>query len=91
MQAASSFGKPNLRNSRGSSAPLDFSDAVDRRSDQVFYQSIPNLSGISCDFQYIYPVVTRLESPFHPQTIDNLQLDISCDGSAMAEFYPVQN
>jgi hypothetical protein len=91
MQEVSSFGKPDLRNSRGSSAPLDFSDAVDKRSDQVFYQSIPELSGISCGFQYIYPVVTRLASPFHPQTIDSLELDISCHGSAMAEFYPVQN
>lgn len=60
------------------------------RGDQTLSQAYYDIGSLSCSVQYVYPVSKKLNQPFEPKESENLQLELSCGGVAMAEFFPVK-
>ncbi len=72
--------------------PVDnFVHKEEYRGDQIIDQHFDPIAGLSCGAQYIYPVLERLDQSFKPLHPENLQIDISCGGPAIAEHYPVKD
>lgn len=60
------------------------------RGDQSISQPYINIDELSCSVQYKYPALKVLEQPLGLNSPENLQLELSCGGPAMAEYYPIK-
>lgn len=69
---------------------IQFSLYAGRGSSQAFSQSIPAQESLNCSVQYSYPVVPLFDKLFPDVSGENVQIYLSCGGSAMAEYYPVK-
>jgi hypothetical protein len=63
-----------------------------QNNNQSFGQDYKKFGDITCSVNYSYPVYpTYLSNPFQTHFTENFQIELSCGGSARAEYFPVKN
>ncbi len=89
MNQVKALSSEPIRIGSGVTTGTSFKSAQLVRGTQIYYQSIPSISSLTCAVGYNYPARNT------PNTLrdssSSFSLDVSCGGPAMAEFYPVKN
>ena len=63
----------------------------ENRTDQHISQDYRDIGDLSCGISYYFPVVKEFSDDFEPRALENLQIEISCGGPALAEYFPIKN
>lgn len=59
------------------------------RIDQKLDQDFRDTDGLVCNLGYNFPVVKEFSESFSPKNLENLEINITCSGPAMAEYFLV--
>lgn len=70
---------------------VDFSQYQGVGLDQIFSDNLRTSSTKNCSIGFTYPVLPSLAAPIKPTGTENLLISIHCGGSAISEYFPVED
>jgi hypothetical protein len=76
----------------GSPDTLRFKDIAEKNVEQIYFQHLKEVYGLSCGFSYRYPATFKFEKvSFLVTHAENFLVSFGCGGRAKAEHYPLRD